>query len=134
MMAFGIALLAGLAVFLILIVALYIIYPVWSMIHCLMNPKLSTGSKVAWFCLMLFTWVIGACLYAYFASEKTLFKVLGTVGLSLSLLALAFKGPLLNLQKTALMSSLERVQLVDLTEADRATLKSQVASLDPSNN
>jgi len=116
--------------------ATILIFPLAAFVHCLLNPRLSVGAKIVWACLILFTWTLGASLYGINASQKTLFQLLGFLALTLLIAALLVRKPLAGYvareRQATVLRSLDKIQLGDLGEVDRAILKDEIARLDVS--
>jgi hypothetical protein len=82
--------------FIVVIVGLFLIYPILSFIHCLRNPDLSTEGKIAWACLIFFTWTLGAAIYGIVSSKRSFYRNTGIASLVIILLATIFQTPLKN--------------------------------------
>lgn len=127
-------LVAGSILLLTFIVVQVVFFPIAAVIHCIRNRDLSPASKVAWSCLILLTWTLGASIYGVIASRRPLFKTLGAISLCLVVPAVLARKPLVRYlaerQERLVLAKLDQVQLVDLTDVDRAILKTEIVDLD----
>lgn len=68
MSAVWVVALAGLV--LIVIALPLLIFPVLALVDCVRNRELTSQSKVAWGCLIFFTWTLGASIYGIVATNR----------------------------------------------------------------
>jgi hypothetical protein len=74
----------GLGAFLFIAIALpLIIFPILAFVDCVRNPELNTSSKIAWGCLIFFTWVLGATIYGLFGTKRTFYRTMAILSICL---------------------------------------------------
>ena len=69
-------------------VVLLVAFPIWTFVDCIRNPDLSKQSKIAWCCLIFFTWLLGASVYSFVVSRRPLFRSMAGVAVCLILFGL----------------------------------------------
>jgi hypothetical protein len=83
-----VGILASAGIVMILLAFPLIIFPFLTLVDCVRNPNLSTQSKIAWFCLILFTWTLGASIYSFAATQRPFFRVMAVVVIVLTAVGL----------------------------------------------
>jgi len=125
----------GTSVLLLIVVVLGLFFPIAAFVHSIRNPTLSRGAKIGWACLILFTYPLGATIYGIFASGRPLFKFLGILSLIVIVPFIFARNPLgtyaAKQEKSLVIRHLDNIHQNDFGDADRAILKSEIESLDP---
>ena len=53
-----------------------LIFPIWTIIHCVSSSSRGTASKIFWIILIILTWTLGSILYGLLSSQKKAFQVI----------------------------------------------------------
>jgi len=119
----------ALGILLIVIALALIIFPILALVDCVRNPELNTSSKIAWGCLIFFTWVLGATIYGLFGTKRPFYRTMAVLSICLIGGSLLSKRPLERYQEKLKTRQSELKAQIAASEAERQAKEAESKEL-----